>query len=320
VYRSPQGKLSRYGYINDLEELIIDLLVQDNNNGEVFLPKSKLFRLLNLNNDNYNHSKYHIPKLSIFTEISEDEIYEFYDLSKDSFVRSAENALNKLKKKSLVLWNPVMTVCIVDPHVPKNTSGTKVEREYYKDNEYGEKLYRYKIDYRINQKHREATKEERLAVLEAERKVMDDLNCFDKQYIVRCGLWDEFKEKVKNIIFESHNIVFYYESYRITFSKNYTQKAWSDIHQFKISDFKKRAKLSNVNNNVRYSLNRAALKRHDLAMAISTKESSKIKYTYRKSDKYILNNSKLIETLINSDASIIKKDLEIISLNTRENT
>ncbi|MNL03255.1 hypothetical protein D3C87_1237860 [compost metagenome] len=287
--------------------MIIDLLVQDNNKGEVFLPKSKLFRLLNMTNDNYNYAKYHIPKLSVFTDISEDEIHEFYDLSKDSLTRSIENALGRLRKKSLVIWSLSMTVCIINSNIETNNNGIKIMKNGHSEDEYGNKVYNYGVNYNLNRIYREATREEKQAVLAAERKVMDEYNCYDKQYIVKCGLWDDFTTKVKNIIFESHNILFYFDSYKIIFNNESTENAWIDIYNLSINDSTKVRKLDNINRNIMNKLEDNALKRHDKSMLNGIKE-------HRTKEEYIKNNKKLVTTLIDSNTKKIYDELKKIKL------
>ena len=170
-------------------------------NGQSFLPKSSLFLLLNMTHENYNYARKHIPKLSIHTDISEKEIYEFYDLSRDSLTRSVDNALNRLKQKSLVFWSYAMTVCIIDANVALNDSGKiKAVKDSYKLDEYGNRVYTFGVNSNIRMTHREATKEEVQIILATERDVMDELKCHDKQEVVKRGCGIPLKAKYKPLL------------------------------------------------------------------------------------------------------------------------
>lgn len=315
MYKKPRHKLSRYGYISDIEELILDLLMQDWN-GQSFLPKSSLFLLLNMTHENYNYARKHIPKLSIHTDISEKEIYEFYDLSRDSLTRSVDNALNRLKQKSLVFWSNAMTVCLINAHVTKNKSGkVQATKESYRLDEYGNRIYRFGVNSNVNEIHREATKNEIQAIITAERKALDILDCDDKQEVVRKGLWDQFKHIVQNDIFDSHNIYYYYDSYKIIFNHEHAENALNDIkgvNDMILTKEEKFDRLLNVNNNIKSKLIENGNKRHE-------KAKSSHDNNYRSKLSYVKNNKKLVKTLIDQNAKSIQEDIEKIQLNKGEN-
>lgn len=313
IYDKPKGKMSRYGFINDIEELILDLVVQDKNSENLFLSKNQLFKLLRMTNENYNFSRYHIPKLSIFTKISENEIHEFYDLSKSALTRSVENALRKLENKSLIKWSSALTVCRIKPQCVSNESGIKVNRTVIGKNDYDENLYKYDTEISINQVHTEASSKEIKAILSAERQVMDELNCKDKQEVIKLGLWSTYIEKVKNIIFESHNIVFYYDSYKITCNDDYVYNVWTDLKELSLDEETKCLKHENLNVAVQQKLILNTIKRCKRQIASNQNHNSK--YDYRLSSSYIDNTMILIDYLISILATDIKEDLKAIKIN-----
>jgi len=311
IYKKPKGKMSRYGLINEIEELVLDLLVQDDNKGEVFLSKIRLFRSLNMINDNYNYGRYHIPKLSLFTEISEKEIHEFYDLSKESLARSVENALTRLRKKSLVYWSAAMTICILNTNIESNQSGdAKASRSVQGLDEYGSEVYDYDINYNIRHVHREATKEEIQAVLSAERKIMDELKCNDKSEVIRRNLWNDFSNKVKNLIFDSHNILYYYDSYKITCNEDFIYTVWSDLNELSLTNITRNKKYINLNNSIKHKLLENAEKRQAKALEHNLDDSDNI----RLNDAYLSNSQKLIDNLVDMGAKNIKPDIKKINI------
>ena len=68
---------------------------------------------------------------------------------------------------------------------------------------------------RVDMRHRKASKEEIQMILHAERTILDELHCEEKQQIIKKEMWNNFKEKVKKILMKEANILFYYESYEV---------------------------------------------------------------------------------------------------------
>lgn len=303
IFDEPKGKMSRYGFVNDIEELILDLLVQDENNGQVFLSKNQLFYLLKLVNKNYNFSKYHIPKLSLLTQIDEKEIHEFFNYSRDSMVRSVETALRSLAGKSLVYWSSALTVCKIEIQTNKNLNGIKASKNFSGYDDYGVEKYEYAIQGGAYKKYMEATKEETEAILKTERMIMNQLNCENKQDIIRKNLWNEFSEQVKKNIFETHNIIYYYDSYKIITNRDYIYELWEDLKYFELSDVTKDRKFNNLNLNNKHRLLTNAIKRHE-------KETENEKYLYRKNVNYITNNENLIDKLIDLRSLDLKNEIK----------
>lgn len=314
VYKKPKGKMSRYGFINDIEELILDLLVQDDHNGNLYLSKNNLFFLLKLVNENYNFSRYHIPKLSKMMQIDEQEIYEFFNFSKDSMVRSIENALKNLSKKSLIFWTNSITVCKIEAETKVNNNGIKIEEKITGKNEYGDFIYEYEILGNAYKKHKEATKEEIEIILKAERKIMNDLNCISKQEVVKKGLWSDFTKKVKEIIFDSANIIYYYESYKIITNKEYIYELWEDLKDLELSDITRDQKFKNLNVYNKQKLLNNAIKRYDKEK--NKKEGQKTNEA-RKNKLYIDNNQKLLEGLIDLRTLSFKTELNSVKINDK---
>ncbi|QWU14407.1 hypothetical protein SAMN04487895_101717 [Paenibacillus sophorae] len=320
VYRNPRGKLTRYGLINDLEELIVNILIKDTT-GELLLPKSKLFKLLNMVNDNYNFCRYHIPKLSILTDVSENEIHKFYGLSKDSLTNGLETAFKNLRKKSLAIKEDIITVCLIDPDVRNNESesGIKLDRYITGTDEYGENQYKYNLTHNLKKIHREATKEEKNGITDAELQAVYDLTGGqDKKYIVVNGMWKQCTDRVKEILFNKYNILYYYNSYKLTFNHNNIEKAYADINTYELNYKEFELKNENVNENVKKLLYDNANKRHSSAKKIVNNEGEIVnkKYTVREQVNYLKNNEKLINTLVEREAKNIKDDIKSIKLPT----
>lgn len=311
VYKKPKGTMSRYGFINDLEELILDLLVQDENKGEVFLPKSAMFRILNMTNDNYNFSRYHIPKLSIYVNINEEEIREFYNFSNSALTRSVENALTRLRNKSLVYWSTAMTFCQVDSNIPINESGNiKINKIVQSYDDYGDPIYSFDVNGHIRYRHRAATKEETKKVLQMEREILDELDCRSKQEVIKRGKWKEFNSRIKEMIFDRMNILYYYDSYSIICNEEHIYKIWTELKDLSLDELNRDLKSCNSNENAKHLILNNALKRKEKAIA-----DDESRHDYRKSFKYERNSNKLTKILIDQKAPIIKSEITKIKIN-----
>jgi hypothetical protein len=317
VYKIPKGKLTkRYGFINYIEELIVDLLVQDKNNGIVFLSKNKLFKELEMININYSYGRYNIPKLSQLINVHEDNIQEFYTLSSSTLVRNVETALNRLKNKSLVYWQPTKTVCFINTNVPTNEAGNaKAKENYLGKNEYDEDIYVYDVDYKVKQVHREATEEEVKLIIHTEHEVMQEMGYKDKREIVIRNKWDRFMTKVKKILFDKMNILFYYESYKIICNEDHILSIWNDLKELQLESQDRKIKQNMLNDSIVNKLNENGRQRNKQAKKEEYKDIQMKKR--RRDDQYIIDNDTLVNVLINNTYPDIRNEIRNIELDKK---
>ncbi|MFE6075751.1 hypothetical protein ACFVQB_14865 [Paenibacillus sp. NPDC057886] len=315
VYKKPKGKQSsRYGFINNIEELVLDLLVQDKHNGKVFFPRSRLLKNLNMVNSNYNFGRYNIPKLSELLKVNELNVREFYDLSNTALTRALERSLNNLQEKSLVFWHLAKTVVYVEPQVETNRNGDlKVIRSYIGNNEFDEEIYDYGLKYNVRRVYKEATETEIQYILDAERQVMDELNITDKKGLVTSGKWDEYTRKVGHILLEDYNIHHYFDSYKIICNESYIYTLWDELKMLSLTEEERNILQSESNSEVKSNLLNNARKRHSKASSIDTFLSTNV--DIRRSDpNYIEQYIDLLNNLIDRDNRDIRQDIKIVNL------
>jgi hypothetical protein len=313
VYKEPKEKqdLRSQGnntthYIPTIEKLILDLLVQDKNNGQVFLSKNMLLKKLKMINDNYTYAQYKTLKLSKLMKITKQEIEDFYTTSSDTLVRNVESALDKLKKQSLIFWNHSITVRV-------NALGQiKATRTRFVDDD-GTEQYKYNLA--VSNKsmvHRKATEEEIKLILYAEHELLERYNCQDKAELYKKGKTEEFFKEINEFLFNAANIVMYYNSYEIIFNEDHIFKKWQEMEDFKLKQNVRSKLQGNLNNDVMEKINENSSRRHERAKKnedeIYLDETER--YLYRLSDSYIENNKKLTRTLINKNAHSIRKELD----------
>jgi hypothetical protein len=303
-------------YIPTIEKLLLDLLVQDKNNGKIFLSKNMILKQLKMINDNYTYAQYKTLKLSQLMNIDKKQIDDFYTLSSDTLVRNVEAALDNLKKQSLIFWNHAITVCYVDTsEVKRNAFGQiKATRRRYYDEE-GTEQYNYNIESQNkNLVHRKASESEIKLILRAERELLDKYCCNDKSELFKKGKANKFFKEIDDALFNVANITTYYNSYEIICNDEHIYKKWAELEELKLKQKERIKLLKNLNKDVMNKLNENAIKRHERAkenpdpLYLDEEE----KYFHRLYDSYIPNNEQLTDTLINKNAASIRKDLDII--------
>jgi hypothetical protein len=298
VYNEPKPKIDNrgYGFTDHIEKLILDLLAQDENNGMLFFPKYILLRELKMINGNYAYCKQNSLKLSLFLNINKDDVHEFYESADNTLIGSLESALNKLKKKSLVSWTQVKTICFAEGKVIKNDSGDYKVKEVFKGhNQYGEEMYEYELSQHVSHKRREVTDEEDQLIIFTEREVMKAMGCKDKQEVVKFGKWDEYTKTVKMILMDKANIEYYYDSYKIIFNEVHILEELEEIERAEQQVALNKAVKNKIMNN-------AVNRQKD---AFNTPSSDK-NYIRRTSESYLSNQSKLVMNLIDSNNHNIK--------------
>jgi hypothetical protein len=303
-------------YIPTIEKLILDLLVQDKNNGQVFLSKNMLLKSLKMINDNYTYSQYKTLKLSKLMNITKQEIDDFYNTSSDTLIRNVESALDKLKNQSLIFWNHSITICYVDTEPVKVNALGKIRATRTRFvNEEGTEQYKYNVAAPSkNLVHRKANKDEIKLILHAEHELLERYNCKDKAELYRRGKADDFFREINEALFNAANIVTYYNSYEIICNEDHIYKRWKELEELKLKQRERTKLQKDLNKDVMNKLNENASKRQDRAMKnemeILLDDSER--YWYRLEKSYIDNNKRLTNTLINKNASSIRKELDAI--------
>ena len=301
------GDTSDNTYIELIEKLILDLLVQDGEKGKIFLSKSQLFKKLEMVNANYSECKSRVPKLSKFMDIDKDNVQEWYNSTSGMLERNLNRALKKLEGQSLIFWTKEITVCIVNPML----STAQVQRETKVDR-YGEEFEEYHGNVGTAKVYREATEDEKRFILTIEREVMEELKCKNKQEIIKKGLWDTFGNKVKSIIFREHNIAFYWQSYKIIFNTTHILARSKELNKILLSKGQRVEYKTILNTSISDRSNRNTVNRHEKAKVdadylFGTSPDLKIKR--RVEDSYVENGEALVSTLINKNHKNITKQV-----------
>jgi hypothetical protein len=294
-------------YINLIEKLILDLLVQHNGKGNVFLSKNMLLKELRMINEDYIYYRNKRFKLSDFTGIPKIHIDEFYDTTDDTLTRNLERALNKLENQSLIFWSRAMTVCFIDTDINYNEYGEIQMYREIKMNDYGEKeeIYTPTSPYIKGIIHRKATDQEVKLILQIEEWLLNKYQCDSKADLYKKGIAEQFFDEVKEILFHKTNIAYYYKSYEIICNHEGILRKWKSLNDLLLKIDERKQYQNELNKNVIIRLNNNARKRHKKAKNININQyndNNKQWLIYiRQDNDYIHNTKKLTDTLIKND-------------------
>lgn len=292
----------------DIQILILDLLLQDINDGTLFLPVSTLLFNLSMVNRNYTVCRSLIPNLSDFLNINEKFIYEFYNNTHGTLRSNLETALNQLRRKSLIHWEKVKTICCQNVEVETTATGAI---KIINNNE---------INYNIVKQYGiPATEKQIKIILKVERMILKKLGFKDKQEVLIKNKWNEFISSVNKILYETENILFYYDSYKIVFNKE-------DIQEEKYyleNDYREETK-EKLNNKVIDKLETNINNRHEKSLknindlkerfdnAKLIKSNSKYIDKLRTEELYLVSQDELIKTLIDKNSDDIINKVQYI--------
>lgn len=306
------GDTSDNTHIKYIEKLILDMLVQKEECGEIFLSKTKLFEALDMVNINYGYCSRRTEKLSKLTNIHEMNAKEWFTSTSGMLERSLNKALNRLKNQSLIFWNKVITVYEVAPVIRL----AETERNIYVDST-GEETEEFKanIQSTIKDTTRAATKEEVQQIIRAEKEVMESMGCEGKQQVMAQGKWSEFQKRVTDITLKNMNIGRYWQSYSIIYNHDHVKEGADKLDK-KLLPYEDRDEYKSLlNMAILNNTSSNSLKRHERAFKEDLPNDDK-RYgvNQRRSDlTYLEDSSVLGENMIKRSASDIKDGVKKIN-------
>jgi hypothetical protein len=301
IHETPVEKVDRrvdgnnkVKYIDKIENLMLDLLAQNGNDGQVFLSKNKLLHSLQMVNDNYSFGKSKPFKLSKIMDITKKEIEDFYEISDGMLKRNLEKALDNLRSKALITWKSSLTVCYIDTKIEINNFNHAKAIKTESIDENGD----IDITFSISQSeqsmiHRKATTEEEQLILRTERNVLNSYNCETIGDIFKKNKSEQFYKEVREILFDQSNIYLYYNSYEIISNKDQIIEEWKSPERVKLQQELNSDIVEKIKLNTAYRYNRAFDK---------YAETENEKYEMRMHELYVDNSYKLTDTLIKQGA------------------
>ncbi|RKJ60837.1 hypothetical protein D7X33_27380, partial [Butyricicoccus sp. 1XD8-22] len=293
---------SKIKYIEHIEKLILDLLLQKEDEGyTVFLSKNKMLQTLKMINENYSKGKYEVNKLSHYTKVPINEINDFYSSSDGMLQRHLEKALNNLRDKSLIIWKPSLTVAFIETNAIYNSTHDLMAVRKEDVTQYGDVKVTFESQEIVTKLvHRKATPYEESLILDAEFDIRQNYGCDSISEIYKKGLNDRFYKEVNEFLEFNHNIHRYYNSYEISFNPEQLQNKIDIIEKL---EHKEREKTQiQLNTEIKDQITFNTYNRHENAKGKVHKHK---KYEVRASEQYIQDNGRLINKLIDIDAELI---------------
>lgn len=194
VYQTPLQKIDNRGvdslYHEDIEKLLIHAISEghDKDYNNIHMSLNGLLLKLFMINNNYTTGKNNMNKLSIYTEIPINIIWDFYNNTQSKLKDVLFRALNKMSSRCLINWELRTTICTIHNN------------------------YRY------------ATDEERQIIVDAELKVLKILNrtneVKDKRDVLLKGLWKTWSSELFEIL-SKQGIKYSFNSIDIKASKDF---------------------------------------------------------------------------------------------------
>ncbi len=292
---------SKIKYIDYIITLILDLLAQANPIGQLFISKNRLLRELKMVNENYTYCKYNPIKLSQIIDISVQDIEEWYESTDATLERNLETALKRLRSRALVDWQKSMTlIVVVDDRRDKLTS-KKIEAGY---NDYGEMTYIYEKTKSGKIKHIKADKDQREMILKLEYDIIHQLECQNKQELIKYGKWHEFVDIISKRLLEEYGIDSYYDSYDVVWNTEYIVQEYEIAEKLLLDAGVRMIAHEVLNKDVQNQINKNARRRHDRALESFDTDKE---YILRRIEYDYFDGQKLI-----TDVAInIKNDISI---------
>lgn len=262
-------------YYNDIELLLMHEMSKSivNNFTNINMSLNGLLFKLFMINKNYNEGKNNMNKLSMYTEIPINTIWDFYSSTQSKLKDNLYRALNKMQSKCLINYEIRQTVCTKD--------------------------YKY----------RHATGRERQIIVNIESEMLEEYNIkygniASKKDILLRGLWKDWKTDI-NILLENEDIIYYFDTIDIKASNKFKSLL---LDENKINEI-----ANNLNNNIAISCFKTANKSNIKATDFNITYDTKTKIKNRAEQNYINDTQRIIDLCIDINCNIsLRNELENI--------
>ncbi len=251
-------------YVTYIESILLTYLFKSDNNTEYF-TKKQLWLILGMVNQSYENIT--IDKLrETDSRVTRWELNKFYQNCDYKLSSILFSALNSLKNRSLITY----------------------EEEYVIINELDNKTQTYIAD-----------NNEKKAILEAEKIILDEMSLFSKSHAISCFKLNKFYTNVNKFLYEKYKWKMVYKRYKIIFlDKKYLKMALNE------NEILLRKLL--LNERVIEAVNKRAEK-------ISKSQEKKLDDVYKEVTDKMIETDKLWSLIELPDKETIKKECGIFT-------
>ncbi|MCX2853768.1 MULTISPECIES: hypothetical protein [Bacillus] len=272
-----EGNAKNTVYNEIIQWLVLDILAQEHNDGNVTITKSKLISSFGLVNRNYFKHMRDKQGISLLAETGIETVNDFYKTSQSNFKKAIETALKGLVDRSMIMYETVFKV---------KENGESVSRK--------------------------ATLEEKELILYWQKQVMTEMGYNSLSQLRGSGAksWNTFENRVKKEVYKRSRVNDYFQAYNITVNRRHLERECISMLDFLLKKAKREDFISQINNKVCIKLLTNAKKRH---MKSSVERVSK---PHRSQKNYIDDINSLIDILIKKDAPTIDMELQKVERTT----
>lgn len=294
-----RGGNNTIAYLDVLEKLVLDLMLQDGKNEQILLSKTQMFRQLSMVNANYSVGKSNLPEFADLMEIDSDTTKDWYDSTDAMLEGNIVRTLKNLESQALVSWSKVVML-----NVDTVTNATLIKSTGTRLNERGEEIDTYEIEEDTVNEYRQATDSEGRTILRIEREVMDFLGCRNKQSVIQKGHWSKFTERVQDRLLKDTNIKLYYQSYKVIFNQDHVKVRADELASLILSQLDRTEKRLELNTGIQDRIAVNAKKRKHSEVSIFGQSDN-----CRALDSYLTDSVKLNDMLINIEHPDITREI-----------
>jgi hypothetical protein len=194
IYDTPLSKVENRGksegsrrnkgiYGKLIQTTILDYLISTKRLNTT-ITRNRLLESIGMVNVNFVFGSTNVPKISSFTNIHEKVVYDFYNLTRDNFLKKIDDELANLQKKSIITYRKV----------------TIVNSDSYM---------------------READDVELAIISECSDMVLEEMGFKEMQHVRISPKWSKFRDRVNKEVSGISDIKFFFLAYKIELNNEY---------------------------------------------------------------------------------------------------
>lgn len=301
IYDNPKRcRTGNSKYSEEFSILMINMLYNNIDNKTMLVSKGALYQAMNLINDNYRRCKQNIGWLSYLTDVPKEHISHFYGEENRRIRELTERNLDKLKDESIIKYNEVTVVAFDKVEIQYNKLGTpKLDKN-------GNVIFTKETIHRV------ATGREKSFLLECEQIAKECLGVESDKEIFATGRWEEYTNKINDIIKNSDvNIDYYYTAYEISWTKRKIEQLYKKVVLGEDISIVRKTINETISNSIRKSAEDKYNKSKDVEITELMSVTKTRRLKLRKDENYVLYTHKLTDVLIDKGGEWKLKSMEI---------
>jgi hypothetical protein len=196
-------------------------------------------------NTNYSECRELVPKLSKYTDIDENFIYDFYNTTIGSFRSIIETALKNLMDKRIIMYNTIIKVSEQGKYNTRN-----------------------------------ATERELQLIMSIEKDILDEMGYTHISNVRVSKDWKRFRTKAKQLLNERSDVEYYFTAYDITVNEKYIKEERKQLMDLVLEEMHRKESKSELNQIIYSNVILNAEKRHENGFTSGKKAKTRLNIFY----------------------------------------